>query len=57
METNIKGCYNCKWLEYIEDTSCEILDGGWCCNKREIDNFEPRKRKLKCFEMKNEYKE
>ncbi len=46
------GCWLCKYLEYIENTSCETLDGGWSCSKREVDNFKdfPCKRKLKCFE-------
>ncbi len=50
-----KGCWQCKHLEYIEDTSCEMLDGGWCCNMNEnYENFKtfPCKRKLKCFEIK-----
>ena len=50
---NEKGCYGCKWLEYIEDTSYETQDGGWCCTKRELDDFEPRKSNfMKCFEKK-----
>lgn len=56
MNSEKKECYGCKWLEYIEDTSRETLDGGWCCTKREIDDFEPRKRKLKCFEEDNQIK-
>jgi hypothetical protein len=48
----MKGCYNCKWLEYIENTSIETQDGGWCCTKRELDDFEPSGRKLSCFEQK-----
>lgn len=32
----IKGnCYACKFLEYIDDQSYEIQDGGYCCNKRQ----------------------
>lgn len=50
----MKCCKNCKWLEYIEDTSYETLDGGWCCNKRELDDFEPRQSNfMKCFEKED----
>lgn len=53
--TKPTGCFTCKHLEYIEDTSYETLDGGWSCQWRdsdETDKFKhfPCKRKLKCWE-------
>jgi hypothetical protein len=32
----VKGnCFACEHLEYVDDQSYEIQDGGFCCNKRE----------------------
>lgn len=60
-----RSCENCRHLEYIEDESYEIQDGGYLCNKRiylsgpaedrhyrQLDDPGYRARGKKCFEAR-----
>lgn len=60
-----KNCYRCKHLEYIDNNSYEIPDGGYFCNKRNYKNEKQegdhldklnvpnyREKSKKCFESR-----
>jgi len=50
-----KNCLNCKWLEYVDDTSYEIQDGGYCCNKDPDELVKGRMEKMNAPNAKEEY--
>tara|TARA_R110000868_G_C10972634_1_gene770606 strand:- start:322 stop:552 length:231 start_codon:yes stop_codon:yes gene_type:complete len=47
-------CYACKQLEHIDNTSYEIIDGGFCCNGREYKN-QTKQRELELNMQRDKY--
>ena len=37
-------CYGCKHLDYIDNASYEMQDGGYMCNERESEDYTAQKR-------------